>query len=54
MAIEILRLLYQILLIFAITYLSIGHPELISITMALCTWYLASVIRESREGGEKK
>lgn len=47
--IEILRTIYQMMLILAITFVAVARPDHIGILMLLCTWYIASVIREGKE-----
>ena len=49
MMIEILRSIYQIMLILAITFVAVARPDYINILIMLCTWYIASVIREGKE-----
>ena len=46
---EILRTIYQIMLILTITFVAAVLPDHISILIALCTWYIVSVIREGKE-----
>lgn len=48
---QLFRLIYQSLLIVAITWLVIkgGYTDAI---IVLCAWYIASVIRENAEAGK--
>ena len=45
---EVVRMIYQILLILLIVYTAVRCPERESLLMMLCTWYVVSVIRERR------
>lgn len=47
--IEILRTIYQIMLILAITFIVAARPDHIGVLIMLCTWYIASVIREGKD-----
>lgn len=47
--IEILRTIYQIMLILTIAFVAVARPDYIGVLMMLCTWYIASVIREGKE-----
>ena len=49
MTIEILRTIYQILLMMMITFIAFARPDHIGALILLCTWYIASVIREGKE-----
>lgn len=47
--IETLRTIYQIMLMLTITFVAVVRPDLIGVLILLCTWYIASVIREGKE-----
>ena len=46
---EILRTIYQIMLMLTITFIAVARPDNVGVLMLLCTWYIASVIREGKE-----